>query len=354
MASFQYSVCLVLVLASLLEANAGYRNHHTSFISNRFSYTVTSRTTLLSRLFANAGAVADDEKARLEIDGQHLFRETNVVSRKMPVPHAEIWKRCFGERNKEDNETQIKSPSFWETIANSFTAKQPGPTKHGVFKDAEVVFYDDPSTGARELLEKCGILSQQQGDDKYSTLLPETMMKEQETLSHLTNVLSYYQTIVSKHDNMKTPCRARIVCTVGSMGTKCPRWHADHVPVRLVMSLVGPGCQCIPFEMERYEIDDNIVQMVNRHALNNLEDDDTSVANELIVPTEKVKKYEKQDNRNVVICASAGDAVLLMGRGWEDQDSEVLAAVHRSPILKDGEERILLTVDVADWDYSHQ
>ena len=352
MPPFPYSVILALLLFASSEVNA---SHHTSFIPNRMLQTVASQKSFSSELFASTSALVNDEIVSLRIDNeQHLFHESNAISRSMPVPHPEIWKRCFHLHNEKDKETARTSSSFWEKVAQSFTPKQTGSIiKHGVLKDVEIVFDDEPTIGARELLEKCGVLNQQYGDD--NSILPETLMKEQETLSHLTNVLSYYQTILSTHSNGDKACRARIVCTSGSIGTKCPRWHADHVPVRLIMSLVGPGCEYIPFEMERCEIDGKTVQMVNRHALNNIEDDDTSMANELIVPSERVETCMKQCGRNVVTCANAGDVVLLMGRGWEDRDnSEVLAAVHRSPTLKDGEERILLTLDVADWDYSHQ
>jgi hypothetical protein len=120
------------------------------------------------------------------------------------------------------------------------------------------------------------------------------------------------------------------------------------------MSIIGPGCEFIPFEMEKILAGDDTIRVVNRHALNNLDDDDTSIANELIVPTDNLQRAKKLFNKDIITCAQPGDAVLLMGRGWEDDSDDVLAAVHRSPILNEGEKRILLTVDVADWDYSHQ
>jgi hypothetical protein len=225
--------------------------------------------------------------------------------------------------------------------------------QHGITKDVEVIF-EDASVGAQMLMDECGLITNQVDTNQSTQYLPEIFMKEQ-TKEHLTAVLSHYQSIVSSKDksNLKR-CKARVVSTTGSIGTKCPRWHADHVPVRLVMSIIGPGCECIPFEMEATAASDETIRVVNRHALNNLEDDDTSIANELIVPTDHLQLAKKLFNKDVITCAKPGDAVLLMGKGWEDESDDVLAAVHRSPILNEGEKRILLTVDVADWDYSHQ
>lgn len=292
----------------------------------------------------------------------HLFEKTNVSSRTMPVPHPEIWKRCFNvkknspHRTNDCNNRELRQP-FWEIVANTLSGKKKQADhihQRGIVQDIEVIF-EDPSIGAHAIMNKCGLISQQdKTDDDQFTVLPETIMREHETLQHLTNVLSYYQSIVSNGTRSNRSCRARIVSTIGSIGTKCPRWHADHVPLRLVMSLIGPGCEYIPFEMESCKIGDETIHIVNRDALNNLDDDDTSRANDIIVPAAKVEIVKNHYGADVLTCAKAGDAVLLMGRGWEEEDSDVLAAVHRSPRLMDNEERILLTLDVADWDYSHQ
>ena len=46
-----------------------------------------------------------------------------------------------------------------------------------------------------------------------------------------------------------------------------------------------------------------------------------------------------------------------MGKGWEEESDDSttnedipLAAVHRSPILKPNQKRVLLTVDLVDWE----
>jgi hypothetical protein len=102
-----------------------------------------------------------------------------------------------------------------------------------------------------------------------------------------------------------------------------------------------------------HDENDQVVQVVNRNALNNLEDDHTTRANDVIVPRHLLE-IAKTQGKEVVRSAHEGEAVLLVGRGWEEEDGNVLAAVHRSPKMRDGEKRILLTVDVANWDYRHQ
>jgi len=139
---------------------------------------------------------------------------------------------------------------------------------------------------------------------------------------------------------------------------------------------------------------------VNRLALNNLEEDDTRIANDVIVPPALLSEAEGtssgvQDEGGTAIVQRAveGEAVLLMGRAWEEErdddddddstptttlssssvsgrnmndvaaavgarvewesavvsENAVLAAVHRSPTLEPEQERILLTVDLIDW-----
>ncbi|KAL7523647.1 hypothetical protein ACHAXR_000269 [Thalassiosira sp. AJA248-18] len=200
-------------------------------------------------------------------------------------------------------------------------------------------------------------------------------MAETETLKHLTNVLSYFQSVAAPPNSPNVKCIARIVSTVGSVGTKCPRWHADHIPVRLVMSILGPGCEYIPENVSK-DNDHHRPRVVNRRALNNLDEDDTVKANDIIVAPQLLSDAEQRlnDGDKMIHHAKEGEAVLLMGRGWEDATNtlmreksesatdnigesiesptdKVLAAVHRSPTLSPGQERILLTVDLVDWEY---
>merc|ERR1712071_719109 len=111
-----------------------------------------------------------------------------------------------------------------------------------------------------------------------------------------------------------------MVSSLGPIGTKCPRWHIDHVPIRLVMSLVGPGCVYLPHE---YEIQRNnhhdISYNLNRDALNSLDEDNTELANRILVPSDIHNNDDNNDNnnnnnnnknKNVIVKANTGDVVL--------------------------------------------
>ena len=144
--------------------------------------------------------------------------------------------------------------------------------------------------------------------------------------------------------------KARLVSSRGTTGQKCPRWHIDHVPLRLVMTLDGPGPMYVPFQIE----DESSLSLplplplhpqmvVDRSALNGLEIEDTEQANSVILP---------RGEEGVAVTASVGEAILLMGKAWEKKDdnsamdSRVLAVPHRSPEIEDGQLRVLITVDV--------
>ena len=199
--------------------------------------------------------------------------------------------------------------------------------RRGVLGADVTAVFDDPIDGARQLIDGCGIQIQ---DDK------------DETLQHLLGALSYYQNYVSFASGGRArKCKARIVASRGPIGTKCPRWHLDHVPVRLIMSLVGPGCDYIPESISPHATN-NVY--VDRHALNGLDMDDSAQANRIIVPDDKG-----------VVHSKVGEAVILMGREWDtvgeagDGDSGILhAAAHKSPDLSPFEGRVLLTVDLAE------
>lgn len=202
-------------------------------------------------------------------------------------------------------------------------------TRRGVLGANVLIEFDDPNLGAAQLLEGCGILSVR-NDYGHST-----------AQQHLVDVLTYYQELVSYGAKSRRRCRARIVASRGTIGVKCPRWHLDHVPVRLVMSLVGSGCIFIPESLPA-SLD---TAFVDREALNSLDVEDSEEANRIIVPDERG-----------AVRASVGQGVVLMGREWdtvdkdggpEEENAVLHAAAHKSPKLSLFEGRILLTVDIA-------
>lgn len=123
------------------------------------------------------------------------------------------------------------------------------------------------------------------------------------------------------------------------------------------MALIGPGCDYIPYELEVHPTNnhgDSVsseerFHVVNRNLLNNIDHEDTTKANDEIVPPNLLKMAEKYYGEPIIQHAKEGEAVILLGKGWEDK--HVLSAVHRSPKMKEGEERILLVVDAVNWDY---
>lgn len=240
----------------------------------------------------------------------------------------------FFDKNVHSQHFHIDAPRIWEStlppvdiFASVLGIGGGRQLRNGVIGKDVTVEFNEAQDGAKELLEGCGIYR----DTKESICV----------LDHLTSVLSFYQEIVSYGGEEKDrKCKARIVSTRGHVGTKCPRWHADHVPVRLVMSLIGPGCVFIPETLEEGKPIGAVP--VDRVALNGLDLDDTAAANRIIVPDEKGTVH-----------SSAGDAVLLMGREWEDcsvgdshQAGHLHAAVHKSPTLDPFQGRVLLVVDI--------
>ena len=91
----------------------------------------------------------------------------------------------------------------------------------------------------------------------------------------------------------------------------CPRFHVDHVPVRLITTYAGPGSQWLK------------EGLIERRRLGQLTSE----------PTEN----SKIEHRNV------GEVALLKGEKW--QGNEGFGLIHRSPAVKEGERRLILTLD---------
>ncbi|MBC3496239.1 DUF1826 domain-containing protein [Pseudomonas kermanshahensis] len=89
-------------------------------------------------------------------------------------------------------------------------------------------------------------------------------------------------------------------------GPMCPRFHVDHVPVRLLTSYAGPGSEWLK------------EGAVNRRGLQ-----------EDMPPVDNIQ------------CLQAGEVALLKGEKW--QGNEGAGLVHRSPSGRQG--RLLLSLD---------
>lgn len=99
----------------------------------------------------------------------------------------------------------------------------------------------------------------------------------------------------------------------------CPRFHVDHVPCRLVSTFRGAGSEWLPHAA------------VNREKLGHGSQGQPDEVSGLYA--------QPEDVRQLVV----GDVALLKGSGWEGNEHAGL--VHRSPQVRDGEKRLLLTLD---------
>lgn len=259
-------------------------------------------------------AVAD---APVTLQKHPHFQYHNSDNRDMPLSTkvASAWKSI------------VPKADLVGTLLSGAMSKGGRQMRRGILGADVTVIFHDPVKGARQLLDECGIPIKDDND---------------ETLRHLQAALAYFQDYVSFASGGRArKCKARIVASRGSIGTKCPRWHLDHVPVRLIMSLVGPGCDYIPESISPHATN-NVY--VDRHALNGLDMDDSVRANRIIVPDDEG-----------VVHSKVGEAIVLMGREWDTvgdasgDDSGILhAAIHKSPDLSPFEGRVLLTVDLVE------
>ena len=93
----------------------------------------------------------------------------------------------------------------------------------------------------------------------------------------------------------------------------CPRFHVDHVPVRLLWTLAGPATEWLP------------EKALDRSQLRG--------AGEPCTDTNMIQQLK------------AGDIALIKGEAWEGNEGRGL--VHRSPALLPDEQRLVLTMDFA-------
>ncbi len=100
-------------------------------------------------------------------------------------------------------------------------------------------------------------------------------------------------------------------------GAMCPKFHVDKVPCRLVTTLTGPGTEWLPNDV------------LNRDGLG--------------AGAEHFKLYD--DDRDIQQM-TLGDVALIKGERWIGNENR--GVVHRSPSVKPGEKRLLMTLDFAD------
>jgi len=175
----------------------------------------------------------------------------------------------------------------------------------------------------------------------FGTTKQQQQQQQQMMISSLAASLEAFMDFCDAHLLPVAGYTARIVATRGSPSTKCPAWHQDHVPVRWIQSLVGPGCEW--------------VELADKDSWDTAPEDAESEKEEAsAVMKESVDELNQRriDPRTPIHQELPGEAVLLVGRLWDQhcrhaKNQNLTAVVHRSPSgFLQWEGRVLLTMDV--------
>jgi hypothetical protein len=187
------------------------------------------------------------------------------------------------------------------------------------------------------------LLHELQHQSQLTTNLQDTeKMKEA-----LTESMQLFHDFCQEHVKDASHFQVRVTSSRGIPGIKCPVWHMDHVPVRWIQSLVGPGCMWVGQEDAV-----SIVEQWNSKVDNDDDDD------EVMTQSAKERNHQLIGPTATVHQAIQGEAVMLIGNRWSElaisksqSDSDVSlhtpAAIHKSPDqLLPWQGRVLLTMDV--------
>jgi hypothetical protein len=275
-------------------------------------------------------------------DGSTTFAASNVYVEQIPVHHG-VW--------------SLLVPPLQLLSSN----KSKNRNSYGI--DVAVTF-SKAEVGARDLLECIN----------FSSLADET--EKQQAFNNLVQLFTTFQEMFEQGNtyNTTTPLlslrsnnskrtntiqyKARLVASRGNSGSKCSRFHVDHVPIRLICALEGPGVVYIDdcFRSTAKEV--KTAQRNRRHhwreegLVNASDETDTEIFNNKIL---QLLREESIPVRH----AKTGDAIIMMGKKWEkkyqiqhnvqtNESNGVGAVVHRSPNLSHFQGRVLLTVDVIE------
>jgi hypothetical protein len=189
--------------------------------------------------------------------------------------------------------------------------------------------HDDTTRVAKYIIEQCI------QEIPKTSICGTSSLRDARAIQHLACSLSSFRTFVSqelllsslanKSGGGQVRFKARINASRGSHGTRCPKWHIDHVPVRWIESLVGRGTEVIA-------------------ASNGGVQWQSDAGYRLVVDSTLIDIHR----------ATEGEAILLVGNRWNefaidgmDILEPVQAAVHKSPApIPVGEGRVTLTQDI--------
>jgi hypothetical protein len=193
---------------------------------------------------------------------------------------------------------------------------------------------DSPKRVAQELIHRCASPSL---SSAKTSVMVDSLTESLETFG------AFCREELTDCNN-SNKFKARIVATRGPSGAKCPQWHVDHVPIRWIQSLIGPGCEFVT--NPDTGIDWSVV-----NGLLNEEDDDEDVVyasvedrNRALVDTKSANIYSAQEQ----------EAILLVGNRWNEfaktkttTPLSLKPVVHKSPSdIPMWQGRVLLTQDV--------
>ena len=140
----------------------------------------------------------------------------------------------------------------------------------------------------------------------------------------------------------------------GRAATRCPAWHCDHVPVRSIRTLHGPGTLYIDPSEYSYENDKGLQCMVRNEPPEEMNDPDIDTRES---PSVWKDRCLQEYSTATASQATAGEIVFLIGRQWAQiskqealdafHDNTCAAILHRSPrnVAKD-QGRVIMTIDV--------
>jgi hypothetical protein len=157
---------------------------------------------------------------------------------------------------------------------------------------------------------------------KNGTFSAEIFFKDQsETLRRFQAIIDDMNSLV---DGMRLACNNgdTLACRLAVIsGIRCPKWHEDHVDLRLIKSYYGDGTEWI-------NPNDNNIRFIHfvRSSVLGLDIDNLK-------------------RRDIHQC-EVGDALIIPGKRRRLKVPRALPVLHRSPIVSPSSRRLLFTVTI--------
>lgn len=154
--------------------------------------------------------------------------------------------------------------------------------------------------------------------------------------------------------------KCRLVATRGPSGAKCPQFHLDHVPVRWIQSLAGPGVVLVemmrPVSVDKVEQEhDNDGDGIAWNAFGKDDDDNEGVEDRNDLSALSVQDRNRRlvdPKRAEIYRVKEGEAVVMIGSRWNEfaqiPKNVLKPVIHKSPEVMKDVGRVLFTQDVVD------